>query len=198
MKSNEDGTESPYELNITYFDAITAPQVTAEQPEVAVQRFIVSQAIMLSVIGIPGIFFHSLFGSRNYQAGVQATGRNRTINREKLNDDTLLSEINREGTIHHAVFERYAQLLDVRTHEPAFHPLGTQAVRDVSPAVFAVERASPDEKSRLLALHNVSGQPQQVSLPISGDWIDLFDQASVDVNKPILLSPYQFRWLKAI
>jgi sucrose phosphorylase len=82
-RNNPDGTQSPYELNITYFDAITDPAVTATQPETAVNRFICSQAIMLAMVGVPGIYLHSLFGSRNYAAGVAETGRNRTINREK-------------------------------------------------------------------------------------------------------------------
>lgn len=198
MKSNADGTQSPYELNITYFDAITAPEITAAQPEIAVQRFLLSQAIMLAMIGIPGIYFPSLFGSRNDDAGVQATGRNRTINREKLNADALLRDIERDDTITRAVFERYARLLAVRTSEPAFHPLGAQAVLDISPAVFAVERASPDGQARVLALHNVSDQPQSVSLPVGGAWLDLFNQAAVDVNQPVLLAPYQFLWLKAL
>ena len=53
-RNNPDGTQSPYELNITYFDAITEPAITAKQLETAVNRFICSQAIMLAMIGVPG------------------------------------------------------------------------------------------------------------------------------------------------
>ncbi len=74
-KANSDGSQSPYEMNITYFDAITDPRITADEPEVAVKRFIVSQAIQLSLAGVPGIYFSSLFGGRNWNAGVEETGR---------------------------------------------------------------------------------------------------------------------------
>ena len=47
-KSNPDGTTSPYELNINYFDALNDPH-GSEPVEIQVSRFLASQAIMLSV-----------------------------------------------------------------------------------------------------------------------------------------------------
>lgn len=47
-----------------------------------VARFMATQAIMLTLRGMPGIYFHSLFGSRSWLTGVRATHRNRTINRQ--------------------------------------------------------------------------------------------------------------------
>ncbi|NDJ61923.1 MAG: sugar phosphorylase, partial [Chloroflexi bacterium] len=89
-RATPDGGQSPYELNITYFDAITDPQITATDPDLAVRRFIASQAIMLAMVGVPGVYFHSLYGSRNFNAGAEQSGHNRTINREKPNADQLL------------------------------------------------------------------------------------------------------------
>ena len=85
VKANSDGTYSPYEMNITYFDAITDPAVTLHDQETAVKRFLCSQAIMLSLVGVPGIYFHSLYGSRNWEDGVTTFGYNRAI----LNDRAL-------------------------------------------------------------------------------------------------------------
>ena len=45
------------------------------------RRFLASQAIMLSLAGVPGVYVHSLFGSRNCQSCVAATGQSRSINR---------------------------------------------------------------------------------------------------------------------
>ncbi len=68
-KQNPDGTQSPYEMNINYFDALSDP--TSDEPlDFQVSRFMAAQAIMLSLRGIPGIYFHSLFGSRNWNEGV--------------------------------------------------------------------------------------------------------------------------------
>ncbi len=81
-KANPDGSRSPYELNITYVDAVAAPEL----PEpIRVACFILSQAIMLTLAGIPGIYIHSLLGSHNDVEGMRASGHNRRINRAKLN-----------------------------------------------------------------------------------------------------------------
>ena len=81
-KHNPDGSHSPYELNINYFDALSDPHEN-EVVDTQVDRFMAAQAIMLSLAGVPGIYFHSLFGSRGWLEGVKETGRNRTINRQK-------------------------------------------------------------------------------------------------------------------
>ena len=62
-KQNPDGSQSPYELNINYFDALSSP-IRAEPQAKQVARFMAAQAIMLALKGMPGIYFHSLFGSR--------------------------------------------------------------------------------------------------------------------------------------
>jgi sucrose phosphorylase len=81
-KQNPDGTHSPYEMNINYFDALSDPN-GGEALDLQIDRFMAAQAMMLSLVGMPGIYFHSLFGSRGWLEGVGQTGRNRTINREK-------------------------------------------------------------------------------------------------------------------
>lgn len=196
-KANSDGSRSPYELNISYFDAITDPQITAQDPESACKRFLCSQAIMLSLMGVPGIYFHSLFGSRSDHDGVKATARYRSINRKKLDADALLGELNDYRSIRHRVFEGYRRLLHGRTGEPAFHPLGSQQIHDFHPAVFAIERASPDGTQRLLALHNVRGETIHIDLPAGfRRWRNLIDGVE-DTSTSITLWPYQVAWLKA-
>lgn len=197
MRNNTDGTQSPYELNISYFDAITAPKITESQPEIAVERFLLSQAIMLAMIGVPGIYFNSLFGSRNDTAGVEATGRARSINRQKFDADALLADLHSYGSLRQSVFTRYTDLLNIRASEPAFHPLGTQQVLDLHPAVFALERTSPDGSERLVALHNVSGELVQLDR-LQGHWGDLLNTQSSGPHAELTLAPYQIRWLKPL
>ncbi|RLC54282.1 MAG: sugar phosphorylase, partial [Chloroflexota bacterium] len=62
-KANPDGSQTVYELNISYFDALSDPN-GPEPLDWQVRRFLASQAIMLSLAGVPGIYVHSLFGSR--------------------------------------------------------------------------------------------------------------------------------------
>ena len=209
-KHNADGTQSPYEMNINFFDALSNPSMLqppssaatssprtalrAETLDLQVNRFIAAQAIMLALIGVPGIYFHSLFGSRGWTEGVKQTGRNRTINREKGQFDELQDQLADENSLRFKVFKRYSQLLKARSSSTAFHPHGTQTVLNPHPSVFAVERISPDEKSRVLCLHNVS--EKKISFTTNYKSAnDLVTGHEIQISN-ITLEPYQVLWLK--
>ena len=212
-KHNADGTQSPYEMNINYFDALSNPALVAvagdvtaaedgsrsaaglESIDLQVDRFIAAQATMLSLIGVPAIYFHSLFGSRGWIEGVKHTGRNRTINREKLQLDELQNELADKSSLRSKVFTRYCQLLKARNNTPAFHPHGAQNILDVHLSVFAVERISPDDTSRALCLHNVSQQTISFSTNYESA-TDLFTGQLIQVLN-LTLEPYQVVWLKS-
>lgn len=66
---------------------------------------------MLALRGVPGIYFHSLFGSRGWPDGVPMTGRARTINRQKLDAAHLTAELGRAGSLRQQVFAGYRGLL---------------------------------------------------------------------------------------
>ncbi|BCY16390.1 MAG: sugar phosphorylase [Chloroflexi bacterium] len=158
-KDNPDGTQSPYEMNINYFDALSNPQ-GHEPIKMQVDRFMASQAIMLSLRGLPGIYFHSLFGSRGWKEGVQLTGRNRTINRQKLDLDSLEDELSDLSFLRSMVFSRYTERIHRRASSPAFNPYGIQEVLDHGKSIFAIKRVSPDGKHSAICLQNVTNQAQ--------------------------------------
>ncbi len=191
-KHNADGSQSPYELNINYFDALSNPH-RAEPGAVQVDRFLAAQASMLALVGVPGLYFHSLFGSRGWREGVQQTGRNRTINRQKCDYAVLESELANPASLRAHVFTRYQQLLRVRAASPAFHPHGAQRILDLSPHVFTLERLAPNNPARALCLHNVSAQPQLVQPPFSTS-TDLITNRTVN-ETALTLAPYQVLWL---
>lgn len=191
-KQNTDGTQSPYEMNINYFDALSDPN--GEEPlDLQIDRFITAQAIMLSMVGVPGIYFHSLFGSRGWREGVKLTGHHRTINREKCSMDRLESELQDSSSLRSKVFMRYRQLLQARSSTRAFHPHGRQTVVDLHPGVFALERVSPDGRSRALCLHNVSRAEISVSTNYESA-TDLFTGQELQLSE-MTLTPYQVIWL---
>jgi sucrose phosphorylase len=193
-KHNADGTQSPYEMNINYFDALSNPNGN-ESLDLQVDRFIAAQAIMLSTIGVPGIYFHSLFGSRGWLAGVKQTGRNRTINREKLQLNELQQQLADENSLRLKAFTRYSQLLKARSSTPAFHPHGTQTILALHPAVFAIQRVSPEGVVSALCLHNVS----QGTISFSTKYetaTDLFTGQTIRISR-VILAPYQVLWFVA-
>ena len=200
-KTNPDGSESVYELNISYFDALSDPRA-AEPRSLQVARFMLSQAIMLALVGVPGIYVHSLFGSRSWQEGVKQTGRKRSINRQKLHRSTLEAELADPSSLRHQVFSAYTHLLRQRAKRPAFHPHGSQRVFAGSEALFTVLRVSPDGRDRVLCLHNISAQVQRINLD-DAEYTDLeFDLISGKHYRragdaPLVIQPYQVLWLVA-
>jgi glucosylglycerate phosphorylase len=198
------GMQIPYELNINYFDALSSPQF-GEPISTQVDRFMSAQAIMLSLVGVPGIYFHSLFGSRSWRAGVDLTGRNRTINRQKFELTAFEQELTDQASLRHQVFQRYAGLLRARSSSTAFHPHGNQDVLDRGASVFALLRFSPDGGERVLCLHNISDQPQRARLEskeifglFAGGLIDMIAERRMDdlLNDVVTLQPYQTLWLR--
>lgn len=218
-KSTPQG-DIPYELNTNYFDAVAAPSLPDDQ---RVRMFLASQAIMLAMPGVPGIYIHSLIGSGNWSEGVEETGRNRTINRQKLSFEEVAAELADEDSLRRKVLEGYRNLLVGRGNCPAFNPAGSWRVLDVGPQIFAIlrlaESSAPgseaeevdidrDPATRVLCLHNVSHeiaecmiQLSTIGLPggrhfrdvVSGDHVFPADESAGNVS--FELDPYEVLWL---
>ncbi|WP_456325641.1 alpha-amylase family glycosyl hydrolase [Desulfonauticus submarinus] len=198
----------PYELNITYFDALKDPQ-KPEDLQWQIKRFLCSQIIMLGLKGVPAIYFHSLIGSSNNYEGVQKTGQNRSINRARLDDRYLRESLNNAETKEWKVFNVYKQLLKIRREHPAFHPDSFQRVLDSNESIFAFERTSLNKfertslnkKERIYCVHNISSNPQKFALP--GEVKNIQDllggicghELKIESNN-VFLEPYQCCWIK--
>jgi hypothetical protein len=140
---SSEGGEEPYELNMSYFDAMNDPRTTDDP--LAVKRFMASQAIMLTLKGVPGVYVHSLLGSRNNVEGVKESGINRMINREKLQVERLEASLVDARSLRHQVFVNFLHLLNVRKRIAAFHPAGTRQVLDSDKRLLVVSRSFEGE-----------------------------------------------------
>jgi len=153
---------------------------------------IAAHAIMLALQGVPGLYFHSLFGSRGWTEGVELLGYNRAVNREKLALSMLEAELADPASLRRRVFDGLSALLRARAAHPAFDPFSPQEVLDLGPAVFAVRRAHQGD--RVTCIVNVSGQAQSVSVDL-GDARDLVAGQAIDPSSGGLrLEPYQVIW----
>lgn len=205
-KSESDGSLSPYEININYLDMLSDSGKRDEDLSLLTQRFITSHAIMLALRGVPGIYFHSLFGSRNWSAGVEQTGRYRTINREKLLRTKLEADLSDKRSLRYRIFHHLSDLLKKRAASNAFHPASGQRVIQCHEGIFALVRSSLDGKDRVLCLHNVSNEGLDVSVDVrasslspANNLVDLLNGeiCSIEGNRiELSLEPYQFRWLQ--
>ncbi len=149
---------------------------------------------MLALAGVPGIYVHSLFGSRNCLRCVEQQGYARAINREKFHLERLLEALGRAETHTAQVFNGYTQLLRVRREHSAFHPFGRQEVLRLHPGVFALQRTAPGGSERLLCLHNVTPRGVEVALPTTVPRRDLLTGESLPGPR-LRLEPYQVRWM---
>ena len=192
FKSNPDGTESPYELNITYVDAILAEEASLYK------KFLASQAIQYALPGVPATYIHSLLGSRNWYEGVKLTGRPRSINREKLTAARVEAELRDSSSFRSNVFFPYRHLIQTRKKQKAFHPNANFDIIQVDPRLFVVKRMAADQA--LFAITNVSSQSVRAKLTDSdalAKMIDVLTGESIDTHT-IHLEPYHYVWLTTI
>lgn len=201
-KNNGDGSKSPYELNINYFDALFEKD---DNLEMNIDRFIAAQSILLAFAGVPGIYVHSLLGSRNYLQGVKETGRNRSINREKLNACKLAEELADNNSLRSKVLSRYNDLIKKRIKQKAFHPNASQDVLHVNANVFSFVRTSIDGDESIICLVNVSRTEQEIIIDLVKNNVrfstfnDIISGEEVKVNSNKIcttLKPYQMMWIK--
>lgn len=181
-KDNPDGTRSPYELNINYLDALADPEGREEPTSILADRFLASQSIMLVLKGVPGIYYHSLLGSRSWREGVQKTGRTRTINREKLDFDKLLTELHQKDSLRYAIFNGFLKMLNARSFaaEGAFSPSGGQTVLQIHEKLFVLLRTAANQHAEVLCLTSVC--PQAVLVEIDKSELS---SSEVDISKTL-------------
>jgi len=185
--------KKPYELNCSFIDMLS---FSSDSDELRHKRMLLTQAAMLAMPGVPGIYFHSLVGSRNYLDGVKHTGINRTINREKLNLDVLEDELKEKGSLREAVFNEYINLINIRTREEAFDPFIPFEFLDLHESLFAIYKRV--NGSSILALHNFSDENIQCQLPDMVPEVlkELIDGIEIQNDGEISLAPYEVMWLK--
>ncbi|WP_297092578.1 alpha-amylase family glycosyl hydrolase [uncultured Draconibacterium sp.] len=185
-KSNPDGSQSPYELNITYFDALKG--TNKGEDEFQVERFLASQTVMMSMAGVPAFYIHSLTATPNYLEGVAQTNHNRTINRRKwkLNE---LNEVLNSATPQRKVFTELQKRILLRKEQVAFHPNSKQEILDIGQQFFALKRKATGQTITVIV--NMTDEVQTLDFPATSK----FDLISNSEFKSKELKPYQCLWL---
>ena len=192
-KSNPDGSESPYELNIAYVDALSDKKSKGDRYHPI--RFLASQAIQYALPGVPGTYIHSLIGSRNWEEGVKKTKRARTINRERIKIDDILSDLQHPEAFRSRIFYPYIDMARIRRRQKAFHPNADFKVLDIDPKIFGVARYSTQQM--IVALTNVSARRVPVKLSEKEAPLNMNDLLTGKACRTdsLELGPYQSVWL---
>ena len=196
-RRQSDGTDSPYELNITYLEAVA--DSSKVEPQDHSRCFLATQAIMLSLPGIPAVYFHSLVGSPNDLGAVSETGQNRRINRHKYDRQDLEDVIARPQGLQCRVFEGYRRLLSVRISQSAFHPKASMEVLPLSgDGLLGFIRTAVDGQ-RLAVLANLTHSPRVIPRDLV-DSMFAYDELASErflQGDGIPMRPFQVRWLTA-
>ncbi len=189
-KNNPDGTRSPYEINVTYLDALSA-QNSSDDERIA--RFILAHAVLLSFPGVPAVYIQSILGSRNDYEGVERLGYNRAINRKKYTAGQVDLELNNKNSIRHKIYSRLSKFIAIRRGESAFHPDAQAFFESLNEQILKIVRVA-ENGERITALFNFSNNVHTVY----GDALtgmELLSGQAVS-GKELTLNPWQVMWIK--
>ncbi|MFS9379273.1 sugar phosphorylase [Citrobacter sp. ANG330] len=189
-KNNPDGTRSPYELNVTWMDALSHQNDSDEE---RFAKFILTHALLLTFPGVPAIYIQSILGSRNDYEGVEKHGYNRAINRKKYQRETIEEALMVEGSLRHEVYQTLSRLIHIRRGNKAFHPESDFDICSLTPTVMRIIR-SADERETITALFNFSDRKQSINAGIDKG-IDVISGINV-CGETLTLQPWQVMWIK--
>ena len=192
-KNNADGTTSPYEINVTYFDALNQQ---GDDDDTRLRRFLLAHAILLSFPGVPAIYIQSILGSRNDNDGVRAAGHNRAINRQKYDLHEMEQWISGGNPLRQQVYERLSALIQLRTRQSAFHPDNPMTLLESENTLLMLRRHQPDSEEGLLCVFNLSNHEVTTQLPLTRLVQDVISGEKLDGSQPLTLAAWQFMWLR--
>jgi sucrose phosphorylase len=201
-RTTEDGLQKPYEMNIALFDALQG--TTKGKDQWGMQRFVCAHTIMLALEGIPGIYIHSLLGTRNDYQKLANTSHNRAINRHRWDLNQLTEQLNDASSDHSQVLTELTNLINIRTQQIAFHPNATQFTLHLGLQLFGFWRQSRNRKQSIFCISNVSDQItdlciNELNLIIAEHWVDLLSgQPIQDITQTMQLQPYQTVWISNV
>ena len=198
QRRRSDGSLSPYEANISLFAACKG---TVEgEDDWQVERFLVSQGVMLAMAGVPALYYNSVLAAPNYVEGFAETGRNRTLNRRKWTLDEVSERFDDPHGAPRQVLAGLSQMIEVRRAQPAFHPEASQTCLTIDEGLFVLRRQSTTEGQTILCLFNLTAD--SIRVPSEGLGIGpvetsdmLYSRGTVTHDEnAMMLSPYAIHW----
>jgi glucosylglycerate phosphorylase len=190
-KNNTDGTQSVYELNINYFDALIN-QAEDHTLDLKIKKMLAAHSILFSFVGVPAIYYNSLFGSTNDYKGLEESGINRRINREKF-EVSFIKEALINDERRNKIFNGMKELIQLRKAESAFSPYANQKVVDLGQDFFALERENEQTGEKVTFILNVTAEKKDAATAIKGT--NILNNEIIDGK--IELEAYEFAWIKA-
>jgi len=213
-KSTPQG-DIPYELNCSYASIVAPPSLGPV--ELRARAFCAVHGVLLSLPGLPALYFHSWIGSEAWTEGPALLGYNRAINREKPDVKKVETELDNPQSFRFHVHRLLNAFLAFRQKEAVFNPDVPHYVPDVeqsslersslerssmnlfeNKSLFFMLRGPTKEGRRALCIENLGNgkalwrAETEVALP-SGE--ALFFETLPPEWKEITLEPWETRWI---
>ena len=192
MRTDANGNEKPYELNVALFSAFGG---TSEN----IDAYVAAHQLLLAFQGVPGIYLNALVASSNDLRKVESTGRLRSINRGQWAFPDLCSELANQDTTHAKVFARLTNSLRIRNKQHAFGAEASQRVicGDAQCLVFLREH----ETQSILVIASFLNDHHPLQLPQTAELTrgtarDLLTDSIVQLDHSIPLLPHQVLWIE--
>ncbi|WP_289814646.1 sugar phosphorylase [Lelliottia amnigena] len=189
-KNNPDGTRSPYEINVTYLDALS-PQRIHDDERIA--RFMLAHALLLSFPGVPAIYVQSILGSRNDYDGVERLGYNRAINRRKFQEGEIDAELEDASQLRTKIYSALTRMIAIRRQQGVFHPDSNAIFSMPNEHVLKLVRTSAVGE-KITAFFNFKNRVQTLFDDIPSG-VELLTDSNI-TNSVLTLNPWQVMWIK--
>ena len=208
MRDIGDGTQRPYEINISLFSAFGGK--TEDLP-----AYLGAHALLMAFQGTPTLYIHSLLASQNDLDKVAETGRTRSINRGTLQLEALNEELAEPTSDRAVALSFLVAALRKHSRQPAFAIGASQQILNISAQVVALKRTSASQT--ILAVASVIPAQQTITVNALGigeglffkaansgnggdgndavDVVDVLDGQSHTLRHELSLKGYQTLWL---
>ena len=199
MRTDEDGKQKPYEMNISLYDALKG--TVSGEDGLQRERFLASQTIMMALEGIPAFYIHSLLATPNDYDKFKKSTHKRCINRHQWDMDLLSSRLEDPKSDQSYIFNELKRLIEIRMAQKCFHPNATQFTLQLPDEFFGFWRQSLDRKQRTFCITNLTDK--NLTLPLhylnlySGvKWVDLLTKQNCkNRDQEAIFKPYQSMWI---
>lgn len=187
------GKKKIYELNSTWASIMHDKEISEEMNT---EKILLSYSILLSLQGIPAMYYNCLIGQKNQHDEVKDTLPEtfRRINRSPLDGENFESLPGYES-----IFLPLQKIIQLKQNIVAFAPQSSQKVYVENKNIIVFERYKTEEE-KILVIANISKQPISFSLPKHWENKPLMNLLANKIIKitdnTVLLDPYDILWLE--
>ena len=190
MRTDKDGKDSVYELNIALFSAFGGAQED-------IPSYLAAHQLMMAFQGVPAIYINALVGGLNDLQGVESSGRTRSINRGHWELANLTELLDNDANSQSIIFKEICRNLELRSGQSAFSPSASQTVVFYDQSHIWLKRQSSDQ--RIFVVASFSSETTKTALVVDESLpdiaLDILRDENVHLHQTIAMAPYQVRWI---